>query len=290
MGQPAVQLSGFRAKLDYAGRQFHAWWEGYEFDRSAERTLIAAKYGKIDFSLPVDDLMVEAIWGGGRHEPGSPAWTMRFARLLSLPLKANINVFGAGRGAVLDDIKKGTRWKAHGFSRAQGVARKNLFTYESVSDRVTARPAQGAICFFEIGADQNPAVLAATVAQSIKPGSIVVFVDYVATRRGARLRGCFPDRPNYGVRSDGEFESLLREAGFSSINKTDETTAFMEQIAVGWSGWRRSYQAIMQMEDAARRAQFMHAMARNAELWAERYDALKSGQLRVASFRAVRNS
>ena len=290
MASTATELGGLRARLDYTGRQFHAWWEGYAFDRDAERAAVAAKHAGVFVDLPANEVLTGAIWGEARAEPGSPSWTLRFAQLLSLPLKAQVTVFGSSAGALLDDLSNGTRWKMMGFSRGASRKRRNLHTYDDALNQISARPAQGGLCFFELGMEKNPAAFAALCAQAVVPGATVVFIEYVAVRRGVRLRGCFPDRPNYGVRNDTEFEKMLREAGFSIADTRDETSGFMGQITAGWAGWRSAYDAIRGLEDGVRRAELMHELAREAKLWAERFDAMKSGQLRVVAFRAIRKS
>ncbi len=284
----AAKLSGLRAKLAFAGRKFHAWWEGYNFDETAERAAVAAQFAGGD-ARPPDQIVAEAIWGEGRLEPGAPIWTMRLARMLALPVRANVIVFGAGAGAPLNDLKHGTRWKVSGLTRAKHVAGGALRSYNMAGPRVNKAGAAGALSFFELHRDALPAAFVGLAADLLLPGAKAAFVDFAVARRGARLRSCFPSTQHGAPKTESEYADTLRENGFAVADIIDETPAFMSLIVEGWAGWRSAYAAIADIDDARLRADLMRALAAHAGLWAERFDALKSGQLRVVCFRATRN-
>ncbi|NNE42513.1 MAG: hypothetical protein HKN14_16520 [Marinicaulis sp.] len=286
MGATRNAAANLRAQLAFTGRKFHAWWEGYAFDADAERAALQAYFATtVDDPRNGDEVIAEAIWGKGRLEPGEPAWTMRFARLLSLPVRANVVVFGAGAGGPLDDLKHGTRWKTIGFTRTKSYTDKRLRQYEDALQRLQKGAAGGALSFFELHRDANPEAVAALCAEMVTPGAKVAFVDFAGARRGVRLRSCFPATPKGAIRTEQQYEELFREAGFTLADKTDESAAYLALIEKGWAGWRRAYRAIAAMDDAHKRAEYANALARNAHLWAERYDALKSEQLKVVCFR-----
>lgn len=289
MGETRNAAAKLRAQLTFTARKFHAWWEGYAFDADAEHAALQA-YLATTFNDPrnSDEVIAEAIWGKGRLEPGEPAWTMRFARLLSLPVRANVVIFGAGAGAPLDDLKHGTRWKTTGFTRSTNYSDKRLRQYEDALQRLQKGAAGGALSFFELHRDANPEAVTALCAEMVTPGAKVTFIDFVGARRGVRLRSCFPATPKGAIRTEQQYEDLFREAGFTLADKADESASFMALIEKGWAGWRRAYRAITTMDDARKRAEYANALAQNAHLWAERYDALKSGQLKVVCFRVYR--
>ncbi|GEM_PF-2187985 len=286
----AEKLPGLKAKLAFAGRKFNAWWEGYAFDENAERAALQAKFPAAERGSrrPVEEIVGEAIWGEGRLEPGSPAWTMRFARMLSLPVRANVVIFGAGAGAPLSDLKHGTRWKAFGFTHAKNISQGNLRSYDMAMRSTDKSGCAGALSLFELHRDANPSAFAGFASNLLLPGAKAVFVDYATVRKGVRLRSCFPSVHHGAPKTDAEYRAALAGAGFTLEETLDETASFMALIAKGWAGWRQAYTAISQVENGKLRAEMMRAMAANAALWAERFEAMKSGQVRVLCFRATR--
>lgn len=286
----AAALPNWQARLAFTGRKFHAWWEGYAFDEAAERAALQADFPFAGIKArPAGDLIAEAIWGEGRLEPGSPAWTMHFARLLSLPVRANVVIFGAGAGGVLNDIRLGTRWRSTGLTRAEHVARGNLRSYDMAVQRRSKAKADGAMSFFELHQEANPASFSAMVSEMLTPGSKAVFVEYCVARKGVRLRSCFPTAKHGAPKTAAQYQEAIRNAGFVVNDGFDETQAFIQMIAKGWAGWRRAYAAISNIENVSKRAELTRAMAVHAHLWAERLDAMKSGQLLVIAIRATRS-
>lgn len=288
MAATATKLPSLRAKFAFAGRKLYAWWEGYAFDEAAERAALQTQFPGGD-ARPAEQIVAEAIWGEGRLEPGAPVWTMRLARMLSLPVRANVIVFGAGAGAPLEDLKHGTRWQVTGLTRAKHVAGGALRSYDMAMQRLHKTGAAGALSFFELHRDASPAAFAGLAADLLLPGAKAVFVDFAVARRGARLRSCFPSARHGAPKTEAEYIDALRGAGFSVSDTGDETGAFMQLVAQGWSGWRSAYAGIANLENAPMRAELTRAMAQHAHLWAERFDAMKSGQLRVPCIRATRN-
>jgi hypothetical protein len=290
MTATAAKLPSMRAKLAFAARRFHAWWEGYAFDEAAELAALQAMFPMAGSpsGRPVEDIVAEAIWGQGRLEPGAPVWTMRYARMLGLPVKAQVIVFGAGMGGPLGDLENGTRWKAQGFTHAKAAERVNLYRYDAAMGRMHKANAQGAISFFQLSQDANPAAFSEFAAELLLPGAKAIFTDYAVVRKGARLPRCFPAISGGSPKTETEYRDALRTAGLIVDEAGDDTQAFLPLIEHGWAGWRRAYEAITHVEDMALRAKMLRAMSVHARLWAERYEALKSGQLRVMFFRASR--
>ena len=290
MASAVPGLPGFTARIAFARRRFHAWWEGHAFDSAAERAAILSSMpGAAEIAArPLDEIIAEIIWGEGRFEPGAPVWTMRFARLLPLPVRANVVVFGAGGGAPLTDLKHGTRWKATGLTRFHHIRSRSLKNYDEALQRIQKASAQGALSFFELHRDPDPVAFTRFANELMLPGGKIVFVDFTVARKGARLRSCFPSTKHGAPRTHGEMQSILREGGFRVTEDSDETAVFMPIIEQGWAGWREAYQALRNIEDGRVRADLMRALADHAHLWAERYDALRSGQLRVIRYQAER--
>lgn len=291
MASVASELPGFQAKLAFTRRKFHAWWEGYAFDAAAERAAILARFpGAADLGArPVDEIVPEIIWGEGRQEPGAPVWTMRFARMLSLPVRAHVIVFGAGGGAPLNDLKHGTRWKVSGLTRYDNYSHGELRSYDNALQKLHKASTAGALSFFELHRDPDPVAFTRLAAELLLPGAKAVFVDFTVARKGARLRSCFPAFKYGAPRNHGEYETILRDGGFTMTDYGDETGFFMPLIAEGWAGWRQAYEAISNIENMRIRVDLMRGLAAHAHLWAERFDALRSGQLQVTRFQVTRN-
>ena len=280
-------LPSVKTKLVFAGRRFHAWWEGFAFDHEIERAAVLSEYAKL--GLSPSHLVAQTIWGQGRLSPGTPAWTMRFARMLNLPVKANIVVLGAEAGAPLNDLRHGTKWKAIGFTRTEFYCRGNLLSYGD-SAKITTRPgASGAIGFFELSTDADPSAFARIANEKLRPGAKAAFVDFAITRPGAKLRSCFPANEKRVPRTEQEYVRALENGGFSVSRSFDLTAEYLPMVSTGWAGWRRAYHNFEKMENIRDRADVMRQMGTHAHIWAERFDAMKSGQLRVICIEAVRS-
>ncbi|MFQ5563850.1 MAG: hypothetical protein ACE5FO_09820 [Parvularculaceae bacterium] len=290
--QPA-KLKGIMAHFAYAGRRFNAWWEGFDFDETAERANIAARYNRDDHlsdaATAPEYAVSEAIWGEGRLEPGNPAWTLNLARTLALPTRADVMVLGAGAGAPLRDLRNGSKWKVSGLTRAELKLRDGrLRSYEQALQRLNAASADGLISFFELHRDPDPAAFARFAGELMVDGAKAAFVDFTVARKGARLRSCFSPPLSGSPRMMGDYERALRAAGFSVSEAADETAAFLPLIARGWARWKRVYDMIREAADTRRRVELIRMLNILAYQWAERFDALRSGQLQVTRFQATR--
>lgn len=280
----------WRRRLSLESRRFNAWWEGYAFDAAAARASLAedAIAARAPSGPPELELGL-AIWGEGRLEPGDAAWTMRHARTLGAPLKARIVVLGAGLGGPLRDLKHGTRWKLSGFSRiAEPIKALDIIPYEAALSRINRAAADGGLSFFELHRDQDPAMMALFAAELVKPNAPFAFVDFTVARRGARLKSCFVDPWGGAPRQGDQFADLIEKAGFRINDATDETRAFLPLISRGWSRWRLAYERARDFPDRRARADYMRLLAQYAHLWAERFDAIKAGQLQVTRVLARR--
>ncbi|OFX01494.1 MAG: hypothetical protein A3E78_06850 [Alphaproteobacteria bacterium RIFCSPHIGHO2_12_FULL_63_12] len=292
MANPAVEETHleWRERLRFESRRFNAWWEGFAFDAAAERAALAADAGAASAPEgPADQDIAKSIWGEGRLDPGDPAWTMRHARTLGVALKAEVVILGAGAGAPLKDLKHGTRWKLSGYSRiASRIKGLDVIPYEAALTRINRASADGGISFFELHRDADPAMIALFAAELVKPNAPFAFVDFTVARRGARLKSCFADPWGGSPRQADQFVELLETSGFRINDTVDETRAFLPLVARGWSRWRAAYSRALEFSDKRRRADYLNLLAQYAHLWAERFDAIKAGQLQVTRILARR--
>jgi hypothetical protein len=208
---------------------------------------------------------------------------MRHARALDLPPKSAVAVFGAETGAPLRDLKTGARWRTVGFAR-NACRRRGLriSSYEEAMARPRRVRADGALALFELHRDPDPAAFTRFVSDVLKPGAPVAFVDFVLPRSGLRLRSSFNEIAPGSPRPIADYNRAMREAGLAPGEPVEETRSFAGLIARGWMNWRRAYNAAVAVDaGSAARAEALRFLGQYADLWAERYEALKRGNLQV---------
>ena len=279
-----------RAELSFAARRFNAWWEGYDFDPAAERAALVDEIEseRVD-GRPLPQQIEMAIWGEGRFDPGDPAWTMRHARSLGASLRAQVVVLGAGAGAPVRDLRNGARWKLTGYSRiADRIKGLDVLPYEAALSRINRASADAGLCFFELHRDIDPTMMALFAAELVKPNAPFSFVDYVTARKGARLKSCFPEPWTGSPKDAAHLGEVIEKSGFRLVDMVDETRAFLPLVTKGWSRWRRAYSSALQFSNTRRRAEYVSALSVYAQAWAERFDAIKAGQLQVVRFQPRR--
>ncbi len=280
-----------RGQIALAGRRFNAWWEGYAFDAGAARASLrqAPKTCRDAARLPLHQDIPVGIWGEGRFDPGDASWTMRHARTLGASLKSTVVVLGAGAGAPVKDLKNGTRWKITGYSRiSERVKALDVSPYEVALTRINRAAADAGLCFFELHRDSDPAMIAMFAAELVRPNAPFVFVDFTVARKGARLKSCFTDPWDGAPRPAEQVGELLDRAGFRVADMTDETRSFLPHVTRGWARWKSAYARASTLQSASARADYVRALGAYAHLWAERFDAIKAGQLVVTRFQARR--
>ena len=214
---------------------------------------------------------------------------MRFARGLSIPVRAPIVVLGAEAGGILRDLKTSTRWKVSGFSSYTGNARGvDLNSYEQVMSRINKASAKAGLCMFELYKDPDPKAFVGFAAELVGTGAPMTFVDFTAARKGRGLKSCFAT-PWTGVpKLSSEVASIIESADFRIVDTSDESHVFAPLIAQGWARWKNAYNEASSITDLAIRAEYLQTLSRYAHLWAERLDALRAGQLQVTRFQTRR--
>ena len=280
------RLPGISPKLAYIGRRFHAWWEGFAFDEALERQSILLQHSRPGRALSTisdqADLVAEVIWGAGRIEPGSPAWTLHLARSLMIDTKARVGVLGAGRGAPLNDLKTGTRWQVTGYARrACPYPGVRLNDYSYMRNRHVRADMAGAMILFEAHRESDAAIPFAMMDRLLMPGGKAVAVDFTIPRREVRLNAAFAS-PWQG---NPQPISVLREAaakvGLEIVSEIDDTPTFIPLIQQGWAGWRAAWQILNGTEDNRLRSSLITLLGAHAMLWAERLEAMQAGYLQV---------
>jgi hypothetical protein len=282
----SLKQQGLKTQAELALRRFNAWWEGYAFDPALEKADIESRR---QISAPPEFDIPPLLWGAGRDEPGDPAWSMRHARSLGLGPKSRVTIFGAGQGASIRDMKTGARWNAAGMARrTQKMRGLDLKCYDEAMTGIERGASDGAVIFFELHRDGDPCSFARFVAEHLKPGAPAAFIDFALAKIDSKIGGGFDGLQPGAPRLAFEYIRMLKEAGFHAVDVVDETRVFLPLVARGWSSWRRAYEAASQRPNIAGRAESLRYLSEYAHMWAERFEALKSGALQVVRLPARR--
>ncbi len=272
----------FGENATLAGRWFHAWWEGLPFDAGIERAALRARAARPHGASPSDSIAC-LIWGAGRLDPGDAAWTERQARTLALGPRARVVVLGAGSGGPLGDLKSFSQWRATGFSQATASRDRRVKPY-SARPRAASAPHDGALSFFEAHRAADALAFNSFAASLIKVGAPATLIDFTVSRRGARLRSCFREPWPGAPTTQVETADLLERAGLRVNDAVDETKHFAPLITRGFARWRGVYDVAQAEPDTALRAELLATLSGFSALWADRIDALRTGQLMVTRF------
>lgn len=273
-------------KVGYLGRRFHAWWEGHGFDPALERRAVllgSRGVGSLNDVQDQTSFIGEALWGPGRLGPGSPSWTMLLARTLMIDEKAKVGVFGAERGGVLYDLQSGTNWHVSGYSHyAVSMPQIRLNNYNRMNKRRHKPSLDGAMMLFEMYREPEPKTQLDILAQMLLPGGKAVLVDFTSLRRDVRLKHAFAGHWNGILRHSSDYEALAKQSGLSITNIVDVTPQYLPLISQGWASWRYAWQILSDIPDNRQRLHMLNLITEYASIWAERYDAMRSGQLLVS--------
>lgn len=269
-----------------AGRWFRAWWEGLPFDAGAERATLRARGARPDGASPAESIAC-LMWGGGRLDPGDAAWMERQARTLALPTRARVVVLGAGAGGPLGDLKSFAKWRVTGFSQATASRDRRVRPY-SARPRSAAAPHEAVLSLFEAHRAADALAFNTFAASLIKVGAPATLIDFTVSRRGARLRSCFREPWSGAPATLVETADLLERAGLRVNDTVDETKHFAPLVTRGFARWRGVYDAACAEPDPTLRAQLLSTLSDFSALWADRLDALRTGQLMVTRFQARR--
>lgn len=278
--------TGLREELALANRRFNAWWEGFEFSEEHERARLRREMGfGLNSQGEATTIIAASLWGDGRIDPGTPAWMMRHARVLGLPLKADVALLGSGTGAPVKDLRSGTKWKIEAYSHHPSSIRgAKTISYQKAASRLHRGTVDGGICLFDLHRERDPAALALFAAELAKPNAPFAFVDFTSNRRGLRLGGCFSDPLPGTPQSARQYADILKTAGFRAIEATDESKVFVPLVADGWAKWRDAYRLSSALATTEERARYLNSFSKIAHIWAERFDALRAGHLQVTRF------
>ena len=271
-------LPDLRARMTYAGRRFHAWWEGFAFDAHFERADIVLNHAKIADIL-VDEsatasVISELVWGAGHCEPGGPSWSMALARTLPPAAKDKKTlILGANAAIIRHDLRAV-------FSGPIDIAELGVYNLSSAYAEYYDR----GLCVFPFYRDEDVAAASAALAGVMASRGRVSLVDFTIAHERTSIPAAFV-KPWGGAPSyTGLFGDYLRAADFIIDQTVDETERFMPLIAHGWAGWRHAWQLLRGVSNDHHRAALTAALETYASMWAERYEALRTGQLRVTRF------
>ncbi len=285
ISNPSLRLRGLGPKVGYLSRRFGAWWEGHEFDPALERRAVllgSRGAGRLTAASEQAHFVSEALWGPGRLGPGSPSWTMFLARTLMIEARARVGVFGAERGGALYDLQAGTQWNVSGYTQTVvSMPQIRLHNYSSTRRKQSKASLDGALMLFELHKEPEMKPVLDTMSDMLRPGAKAVIVDFTSLRKDVRLKKAFSNQWPGTLRQAYDLEKAAEQAGMEVSSISNDAKIYLPLIGRGWAGWRYAWQILSDIRDNRQRSLMLNLLTDYASLWAERYDAMRSGQLQV---------
>jgi len=315
--QPAALLE----KLDIPlwKRRFLAWWNGEEGtpdvpdDESAEAPDAGEGTG---FGRGLNDLearlmIAQTLWGHGYLGPGDRDFILDLVKPLSLSKEKSIGVLGVGLGGPAREVAKETGVWITGYEARpdlidpateqcvmSGMAKKvAVHGFDPSKPDLPAKKFSAVLARDQFSLWPNRKAILDDMVDSLKKGGMVMITDYVRMPEGPSgsvSPGCFSSawgRPELWEPAD--YKAALTELGLEMRIQRNITRDYVRLIGASSSGWGR----LMDMAGEAAqgggqigdKAAFLRLIAEEANMWASRTEALKSGDLAVYCFLAMKN-
>ncbi|MBM3547557.1 MAG: methyltransferase domain-containing protein [Alphaproteobacteria bacterium] len=315
----AVVLEGRPLKIPFRVR-LAAWWEGYdpadiypgdpaplEFDtaRSEEDTAAEAK-SQPTTKVPLWSAeridVVERLWGFGMHNPGGDDHIQTLVRPFSLNPTMNVLDIGAGLGGATRTMCKTfgcwvtglEQWPIlvdAGMQRSIAAGIEKKAPVEAYDPATIELKQHGYNCvfakeaFFTIA---DKVRLIGAISESLRPGGQLCFTDYVlpedakptpAVDAWAKKEPLEPF-----LCSSQDTLELLTHNGLEVRVAEDMTDTHQALILQGWRDLTQSLKP-----GSIPPAAVPHLVA-EAELWARRGAVLRTGDIRVYRFHALKSA
>jgi cyclopropane fatty-acyl-phospholipid synthase-like methyltransferase len=306
-----------------AGRwktRLYAWWEGYELpeavpERAAPRVSLARAEGAAAprggpeqgsaLLLPQVQVM-RKLWGGDFVSPGDEEHVLDLVKPLGLNPKMSLLDFGAGIGGPARAMSKEFGVWITGLESSQDFVRAGgeLSTAAGMGKRVTISavdakkpvlPERRFDCIFakeSLGQVPEKQKLFADMVKSLKPGGHVLFTDYVLTKAigdaeaSAWLDWCGRELGIPHPWRSYQLLDAMNDAGLDIRINEDITERYMSLVLGRWQLWEEFVKAFDGGSPSAQERMTM--LLGKAQLWTQRIAALRSGELRVFRFHAMK--
>ena len=315
----AIAAETGRSRIPFRIR-FSAWWEGYdpedlypgdperlEFDTGRKPAAAASKERsgpKTKVPLWTADRIqvVERLWGAGMHTPGGEDHVQSLVKPFSLNPTMTVLDLGAGLGGCARAMAKAygswvtglEQWKIlaeAGMERSRLAGLDKKAPVDFYDPATLALKPNGYNCVFAKEAFftlPDKIRLFEAVAQALRPGGQLCFTDYVtpetagATPPVETWRSHEPLEPH--LCSSQDTLELLQQNRLD-VRICEDITDMHQALVL--QGWRDLTQALKPGSVAP---ETVPHLVNEAELWARRGAVLRSGDLRVYRFYAIKGS
>ncbi len=296
-------------ELDEAGwrARFRAWWEGEDYELTAEQEAahgIRAKAGK---APPVESwgasrrTIVQTLWGEGFVTPGEAEHVMDLIKPLGLTSKQSAVDIGCGLGGSTRTLADVTGAWATGLeadpdlvsegneaSVMAGMGTKapvKRFKPPTIDLRDRSMDVMMSKEAFYTIADKG--ALLDEVYRILKPDGQLIFTDFVLPGAGtesAKLEAwCAAETPTPMPWSEEQTVEKLRSLSLD-VRLAEDVTATLRGLVMG--GWKRLMQIL---SDGDFDESLLPAVLAEVELWARRMALFDSHEMRCYRFYATKH-
>lgn len=309
LGKPDLGKPDFK-------RRFMAWWDGVDLDAKATGggpVQAGPATGSGPARLEVQDLtdrlaVMQDLWGPGFAAPGGPEFAADLCAMLNLSNEKSLLDVGAGLGGPARAITQKYGVWITGFESIADMASaaEQLSAKMGLAKKVKIQafdPENGALPVNKFDAVWSKDILYSVkakerlmqvMAKALKPRGQMLVIDYVVAE-GAETAPEIEAWRKVEAKDPSPWTLAEYERGFAQagldLRVTDELSdRYIQFITDAWSRWR----AVVADVDAtgakepARLPALRRALAAEADLWAQRFEMLKGGKLKVLRFYALK--
>ena len=310
-------------KINHLRGVLVAWWNGVEgplvLDEVVEEGGKVApvqkkpQAKKTEYPEPsAEDLIrlrimiAEALWGDGYVGPGDHEFIMELVTQFGLTKEHSVAIIGAGLAGPGRDITKDTGAWVSAFENHEeisdlareqcavaGLAKRCVITdFDQTTTELPESKFQAILSFDRFYAVEDKSKLLDNVAQGIAGDGGVLFTDYVVptTPDQAKAETWFDSywgTPH--LTTAQEYIQALSAMGLDLRVKQDITSQYAELITAAMPKWKELINLTNdEVVDSIGRVAYARVLAQEAEMWANRLEALSKGELQVYRFLALK--
>ncbi|MEM1140012.1 MAG: class I SAM-dependent methyltransferase [Pseudomonadota bacterium] len=279
-----------------------AWWDGAPYvPGEAPAHEAEARDGAVAASLDLAAHLhiSQLLWGRGFTGPGDEAAMVAWGDNLALNKEKSVAFLGVGLGGAARAICKAHEAWITGYDRLPdqielgteqcvmaGMAKKVTISPLKIGEVELAEGKfQAIIAKEELAFHEDRGAVFQAIAKGLRPGGLVILTDYLQGEDAAPS-GCF--LPVWGeamLGTSGEYEAAINASGLDLRVNEPVTDEYVSAITEAWAKYRALMKAVMdETDDAVLRATYALALGQEADMWANRLEALQAGTLAVHRF------
>ena len=242
--------------------------------------------------------VAQMIWGEGYLHPGTEETHIEYAKTMRMSGEKSMAVVGLGLGGPAREMARDTGVWVTGYawpksiadvareqSKTAGMVKKvEVVDFSPEEDELPKEKFAGVISLAELSFAPKRTALIKQMYQSLKKGGAFLVTDYVI-EAGASVKGFdeYWGQPSFWT--EDQYKTVIQKCGFDFRVGEDLTEAHLALIVAGWGNWRQIVENIngtnLPEEDQQR---MLKILAKEASLWADRQEALRSGAIRYFRF------